>query len=103
MDTPVLAWLRDITGVSSYRQIGERVGTSQTTILRWSRNGIPFDSLVRICVEAKLDLLDAMVKLRMLSADDRRKLTRSLDSVPTHWLSAELHRRVLEHEAAHRR
>jgi len=94
MDTPALRWLREITGATSYRRIGEQVGTSQTTILRWSRNGIPFDSLVRICIDRHLDLLDAMVSLEMVSKEDRRRLTMSLDTIPTTRLTAELHRRA---------
>lgn len=98
MHTPSLTWLRDVTGVHSYRQIGEAIGKSQTTVMRWARNGIPLDAIVRICVDYRRDLLDTLVELGMLAAQDRRHLTRNLDTVPTRRLTAEVHRRVLEHD-----
>lgn len=87
-----LKWLRDLTGETSTRHIGEKVGRSHATVQRWAKHGIPPRAVMQLVAENDADLMDALEMLGWLTPEERDRIAPTLDRLPTLALTAELHR-----------
>lgn len=98
-----------MTGESSSREIGRKLGRSHATIQRWSKNGIPPRAVLQLVAEHGYDLFDALEALGWLSPEERAKIAPTIEKLPTPELTAELrrlasavHQRVTEQEGCAR-
>lgn len=86
------AWLQQAgADGASMRAIGEQLGYSHTTILRWVRDGIPPEKVISIARATGQDVTEALAAVGWLSLEDLEVLER----MPTAVLTAELHRRAI--------
>ena len=94
-------WLQKVTGAKGARQIGEQLGYSHTTVLRWIRSGVPADVVMDIAARAAADILGALVEVGWIDEAGVTHLLEhvSLERVPQHRLTEELHRRALKEAA----
>ena len=97
-------WVARVTRGETSRQVGERIGHSHTTALRWMHDGASPEAVIGLALAYDADVVEALVVSGWLEAKDVRRL--NLDSAlrqlpPTH-LTGELHRRAREAEAARR-
>lgn len=87
-----MRWLREVTGESSTRHIGEKIGRSHATVQRWAKHGIPPRSVLQLVIENDYDLMDALEMLGWMSPTERDRIAPTLDKLPTPALTAELQR-----------
>lgn len=92
MPGSTLRWLRQLTGETSTREIGKRIGRSHATIQRWAKYGIPPRAVLQLVVEYERDLYDTLEALGWLTSDDRAKIAPHAEQLPIEELTAEVHR-----------
>lgn len=92
-------WVRETTGNASSRAVAERIGRSHTTALKWMRDPSP-EAVIAFALAYDVNVVEALVAAGWLNSMDesQQNLLRHLSSVK---LTAELHRRALNHAKRH--
>ncbi len=90
--TAAMKWLRDLTGETTTRHIGAKIGRSHVTVMRWAKHGIPPRAVLQLVAENHCDLMDTLETLGWLSPEERAKIAPTIDQLPTGALAAEVHR-----------
>lgn len=96
-------WVRKATGGATSRQVGQRIGHSHTTALKWMRDGASPEAVIALAVAYNADVIGALVAAGWLPAEDVANLNfdaalRRLSSVK---LTAEIHRRAIANAKEH--
>jgi len=96
-------WVHKVTEGASSREVGERIGHSHTTALRWMKDGASPEAVIALALAYQADPIQAMVAAGWLRADLVKDLNLdgALKSLSTLKLAAEVHRRVAEATANH--
>ena len=90
-------WVERVTSGGTSRQVGERIGHSHTTALRWMHDGAPPEAVIALALAYDADVFEALVAAGWLRREDVAGLNietalRRLSSVR---LTRELYRRAL--------
>lgn len=95
-------WVRKTTNNATSREVGERIGRSHTTALKWMHSPTP-EHVIRLAVAYNADLIAGLVAAGLLPEADAANLNldRTLKSQPTVKLAAELYRRALATSRKH--
>lgn len=90
-------WVARVTGGETSRQVGERIGRSHTTALRWMRDGASPEAVIGLALAYEADVVEALVVSGWLAAKDVRRLNLglALRQLPPTNLTGELHRRAV--------
>lgn len=90
-------WVARVTGGETSRQVGERIGRSHTTALRWMHDGAGPEAVIALAVAYEADVIEALVVSGWLAAKDvpHLNLGSALRELPPTNLTAELHRRAV--------
>lgn len=91
------AWVRVTTNRATSRQIGQRIGRSHTTALKWMHDPVSPEAVIALARAYNADLLRAFVAAGWLDeADLQLTMEEALQKVASHKLTGELHRRAVK-------
>lgn len=86
-------WVRLTTRDATSRQVGQRIGHSHTTALKWMRDPSP-EAVIAFAVAYDADVITALVAAGWLNDVDESEAA-IIRKLPTVKLTAELHRRAV--------